>query len=249
MIVKFKRVWINADDDSFYAWKIEEKIPQKIFNECKKEGAVWFVDMTEYWGKGGFWSWNVEKAEKVLKRFGYKVDEKSLRKWNEELEIKRKIKEMEEFARNFENQLKCPVCGASLKLGSWTAETAVLHCYEHDYAVVIHKDGRKIEGFEALNRVLDVWFWDRLVEEKMIEDKNFTQEKFYDLIIEKLTEKDGWRYDKKLGLVYEGTKAIVKDDKIICPQCKKSSCYTMKFLDWTLAVCENILGCGWVGIV
>lgn len=163
-IVRFRRIFVEADDDSFYAWVIENKLPYDVFMACKKVGAVWYVDLSEYERKG-FWGWDVLKAREVLVNYGYEVDEASLKKAQEIEERRKALEEMRKKAETL--NLTCPKCNQKLYVGAWKTKCASLHCYNCRYDVVVDYNLRVVDaGFrDEKNEEYNAFWWtDKLME-------------------------------------------------------------------------------------
>jgi ribosomal protein S27AE len=146
-VVKFKKIWVDADDDSFEAWVIVNRLPRDVFLACKKAGAVWYVDMKKEYGRKSFWGWNVIKAAEVLKKFGYEVDPESLMAARKDEEEKKMLRETVRVAS--ETKIICPKCGEKTSLASYGTRSALFKCYRCDYSAVINADGKIVaQGFD-----------------------------------------------------------------------------------------------------
>ena len=145
-VVKFKKIFVDADDDSFEAWVIVNRLPRDVFLACKKAGAVWYVDMKKEYGRKSFWGWNVIKAAEVLKKFGYEVDPESLMVARKDEEEKKMLRETVRVAS--ETKIICPKCGEKTRLVSYNARSALFKCYRCKYSAVINADGKIVaQGF------------------------------------------------------------------------------------------------------
>lgn len=58
-----------------------------------------------------------------------------------------------------------------------------------------------------------------------------------------LAKKKGWRYDKEIGLVFEGERAKLVGRRAYCPSCDTELLLT-KYIDWIKGECKK---CGYVG--
>jgi hypothetical protein len=176
-VVKFKRIYVDADDDSFYAWIIVDRLPYDVFLACKKAKAVWYVDLSEY-GRRGFWEWDVLKAADVLKKFGYEVDEESLRVAKKEEERIRMAREMTEIASKI--TITCPKCGEKLNFGVWNSKSAAFTCHSCRWSAVINRDGKIVvqgfdEDFKEFEKEMGGKYWTYVVMDAIEDPEKFNE--------------------------------------------------------------------------
>jgi len=167
--LKFVYRFVEADDDSYHAWVLPERLPPDVFAACRRAEAVWFSDMEEY-GQRGFWAWDPLKAKPVLEKFGYTLAPE-VQVQAEKLAAKEKAAEaMLHLAKS--TRSACPKCGKLLKLGAWGASHATLHCYSCEYTMVMDSAGREVAaGFDGeMNKKYGVTlFWERVVARQLEE--------------------------------------------------------------------------------